>query len=56
MQTSDHIFVKTKSNVLTSEAFTTFIAEKGAAAHHHVEIVSVRVYKVNPCLGCRNFS
>ena len=25
---------------------------KGAAAHHHVEIVSVRDYKVNPCLGC----
>ena len=24
---SDHIFVKTKSNALTSEAFTTFIAE-----------------------------
>ena len=26
---SDHIFVKTKSNALTSEAFTAFIAEKG---------------------------
>lgn len=26
MQTSDHIFVKTKSNALTSEAFTAFIA------------------------------
>ena len=25
---------------------------KGAVAHHHVEIVSVRNYKVNPCLGC----
>ncbi len=25
---------------------------KGAAAHHHVEIVSVRDVKVNPCLGC----
>lgn len=25
---------------------------KGAAAHHHVEIVSIRDYKVNPCLGC----
>ena len=25
---------------------------KGAAEHHHVEIVSVRNYKVNPCLGC----
>ena len=25
---------------------------KGAVAHHHVEIVSVRDYKVNPCLGC----
>jgi multimeric flavodoxin WrbA len=25
---------------------------KGAAEHHHVEIVSVRDYKVNPCLGC----
>ena len=26
---SDHIFVKTKSNALTSEAFTAFIAENG---------------------------
>ena len=25
---------------------------KGAAKHHQVEIVSVRDYKVNPCLGC----
>ena len=25
---------------------------KGAAKHHHVEIVSVRNVKVNPCLGC----
>ena len=25
---------------------------KGAAEHHHVEIVSVRDFKVNPCLGC----
>jgi len=25
---------------------------KGAAKHHHVEIVSVRDVKVNPCLGC----
>ncbi|MBQ6192859.1 MAG: flavodoxin family protein [Prevotella sp.] len=25
---------------------------RGAAKHHHVEIVSVRNYKVNPCLGC----
>ena len=25
---------------------------KGAAEHHHVEIVSVHDYKVNPCLGC----
>ena len=25
---------------------------KGAAEHHHVEIVSVRDVKVNPCLGC----
>ncbi|MBO4606976.1 MAG: flavodoxin family protein [Prevotella sp.] len=25
---------------------------KGAAEHHHVEIVSVRDYKVSPCLGC----
>ncbi len=25
---------------------------KGAAEHHHVEIVSVRDYKVNPCVGC----
>jgi multimeric flavodoxin WrbA len=32
---------------LLAEAFT-----KGAAEHHHVEIVSVHDYKVNPCLGC----
>ena len=32
---------------LLAEAFA-----KGAAKHHHVEIVSVRDYKVNPCLGC----
>ena len=32
---------------LLAEAFA-----KGAAAQHHVEIVSVRDYKVNPCLGC----
>ena len=32
---------------LLAEAFA-----KGAAAHHHVEIVSVRDYNVNPCLGC----
>ena len=25
---------------------------RGAAKHHHVQIVSVRDYKVNPCLGC----
>ena len=25
---------------------------RGAAKHHHVEIVSVRDYKVNPCMGC----
>ena len=25
---------------------------KGASAQHHVEIVSVRDYTVNPCLGC----
>jgi len=25
---------------------------RGAAKHHHVEIVSVRDYKVNACLGC----
>ena len=25
---------------------------KGASAQHHVEIVSVRDVKVNPCLGC----
>ena len=34
---------------------TELLAEvfaKGAAEHHHVEIVSVRDYKVNPCLGC----
>ena len=32
---------------LLAEAFA-----KGAAEHHHVEIVFVRDYKVNPCLGC----
>ena len=32
---------------LLAEAFA-----KGAVEHHHVEIVSVRDYKVNPCLGC----
>ena len=32
---------------LLAEAFA-----KGASARHHVEIVSVRDYKVNPCLGC----
>ena len=32
---------------LLAEAFA-----KGAGMHHHVEIVSVRDYKVNPCLGC----
>ena len=32
---------------LLAEAFA-----KGAKKHHHVEIVSVRDYKVNPCLGC----
>ena len=32
---------------LLAEAFA-----KGAAKHHQVEIVSVRDYKVNPCLGC----
>ena len=32
---------------LLAEAFA-----KGAAEHHHVEIVSVRDDKVNPCLGC----
>ncbi len=32
---------------LLAEAFA-----KGAAMHHHVEIISVRDYKVNPCLGC----
>ena len=34
---------------------TEFLAEafaKGATTNHHVEIVSVRDYKVNPCLGC----
>ena len=25
---------------------------KGASQKHHVEVVSVRDYKVNPCLGC----
>ena len=32
---------------LLTEAFA-----KGAVEHHHVEIVSVRDVKVNPCLGC----
>ena len=32
---------------LLAEAFA-----KGAVEHHHVEIISVRDYKVNPCLGC----
>ena len=32
---------------LLVEAFT-----KGASQKHHVEIVSVRDYKVNPCMGC----
>ena len=32
---------------LLAEAFA-----KGASEHHHVEIVSVRDYTVNPCLGC----
>ena len=32
---------------LLAEAFA-----KGASAQHHVEIVSVRDIKVNPCLGC----
>ena len=32
---------------LLAEAFA-----KGASAQHHVEIVSVCDYKVNPCLGC----
>ena len=32
---------------LLAEAFA-----KGASKHHQVEIVSVRDYKVNPCLGC----
>ena len=32
---------------LLAEAFV-----KGTSAQHHVEIVSVRDYKVNPCLGC----
>ena len=32
---------------LLAEAFA-----KGAAVHHQVEVVSVRDYKVNPCMGC----
>ena len=32
---------------LLAEAFA-----KGASAQHYVEIVFVREYKVNPCLGC----
>ena len=38
---------KSGNTELLAEAFA-----KGAAAQHHVEIVSVRDYKVNPCLGC----
>ena len=38
---------KSGNTELLAEAFA-----KGAAEHHHVEIVSVRDYKVNPCLGC----
>ena len=38
---------KSGNTELLAEAFA-----KGAAAHHHVEIVSVRDVKVNPCLGC----
>ena len=38
---------KDSNTELLAEAFA-----KGAAAQHHVEIVSVRDYKVNPCLGC----
>ncbi len=25
---------------------------KGASQKHHVEVMSVRDYKVNPCMGC----
>ena len=25
---------------------------KGASQQHHVEVVSVHDYKVNPCMGC----
>jgi len=32
---------------LLAEAFT-----QGAAEHHNVEILHVRDYKVNPCMGC----
>ena len=32
---------------LLAEAFA-----KGAAEHHHVEIVSVRDVNVNPCISC----
>ena len=38
---------KAGNTELLVEAFV-----KGAAEHHHMEIVSVRDYKVNPCLGC----
>ena len=37
---------KSGNTELLAEAFA-----KGAAEQHHVEIVSVRDYKVNPCLG-----
>ena len=32
---------------LLAEAFA-----QGASEHHNVEIISVRDYKVNPCMGC----
>ena len=35
------------NTVLLVEAFV-----KGASQKHHVEVVSVRDYKVNPCVGC----
>ena len=38
---------KSGNTELLAEAFA-----KGAAECHHVEILSVRDYKVNPCLGC----
>ena len=28
---------------------------RGASQKHHVEVVSVHDYKVNPCMGCNDY-